>query len=156
VTGGNDEHEATSPYSARFVVKKAYVDQTALIAEMQAIVRMAAEPRQPVDGIKAAVGRAAKALGISYRRAMTFWYGYTEKVLVTEAEAARLRRQRERLYEHRLERLRHDIACTERLLEDARRRNAEASAGGVAVGSDAAQSPVEVDGKPALSRGAAS
>lgn len=119
--GGNDEHEATSPYSSRFVVKKAYVDQTALIAEMQAIVRMAAEPRQPVDGIKAAVGRAAKALGISYRRAMTFWYGYTEKVLVTEAEAERLRAERARLLALRIDRLERELIAlrSEMRLQDA-------------------------------------
>ena len=97
--------------------------QAALIAEMQAIVRMAAEPRQPVDGIKAAVGRASRSLGISYRRAMTFWYGHTEKVLVSNAEATRLRAESDRLLALKIERMERELAVlrVEMRLRDAKK-----------------------------------
>ena len=100
----------------------------ALVAEMQDIVRMAAEPRPPVDSSKGAINRAARALGITYRRARSFWYGHTEKVLVRDAEAARLRAEHRRLLLLRIERLEREIAETRRLLDDAARqqRNAEA------------------------------
>lgn len=99
----------------------------ALVAEMQDIVRMAAEPRPPVDSSKGAINRAARALGITYRRARSFWYGHTEKVLVRDAEAARLRAEHRRLLLLRIERLEREIAETRRLLDDAaRQRDAEA------------------------------
>lgn len=94
--------------------------QDELLAEMQAIVRMAAEPRQPVDGIKAALRRASAALGISYRRAMSFWYGDT-RAHVTDEEAARLRAERTRLLRLREERLGLEIELTRRLIEEALR-----------------------------------
>ena len=99
----------------------------ALVAEMQDIVRMAAEPRPPVDSSKGAINRAARALGITYRRARSFWYGHTEKVLVREAEAERLRAEHQRLLLARIARLECEIADTRRLLEQARQqRDAEA------------------------------
>ena len=42
---------------------------------MQRITRMAAEPRRPGDNVKRQIGRAAWRLGLSYRRARSFWYG---------------------------------------------------------------------------------
>lgn len=96
-------------------------------SEMQAIVRLAAEPRPAGDSTKGAIGRAARALKLTYRRAYAFWY-LSERVRVTAEEADRLRAERERLHLLRLERLRHEIAVTERLLAEARQRDAVAQA----------------------------
>jgi hypothetical protein len=101
-----------------------------LAAEMQAIVRLAAEPcRLGCDNTKSLIGRAADVLGLSYRRARTFWYGSTEQVLVRDEEAARLRDERDRLLrlkEQRLERELHELRT---LLHYAELRHAAALAG---------------------------
>jgi hypothetical protein len=112
-----------------------------LAAEMQGIVRLAAEPLRPCDNTKSLIGRAADALGISYRRARSFWYGSTEQVLVRDEEAARLRDERDRLLrlkEQRLERELHELRT---LLHYAEQRHAAAKAGQrqiVAEGAEAA------------------
>jgi hypothetical protein len=98
-----------------------------LLEEMQAIVRLAAEPRTAADSTKAAIGRAAKALRLNYRRAYSLWYR-SDKLRVSPEEVARLRAERERLQLLRLDRLEREIAETKRLLNEARRRDAEAQA----------------------------
>lgn len=80
-----------------------------LLTEMQAIVRFAAEPRPVTDSIKGAIRRASRALGISYRRSRSFWYG-CDRAKVTEAEAARLRAERDRLLALRIECLDRELA----------------------------------------------
>jgi hypothetical protein len=92
--------------------------QAELVAEMQAIVRMAAEPRQPVDGLKVALNRASRALGLSYRRTMSFWYGHTERVRVSPEELARLRAERRRLLLLRMVRLEQELAALRRQIDD--------------------------------------
>jgi hypothetical protein len=92
-----------------------------VLREMQGITRLAAEPVPPGDNVKGAIGRAARALHLTYRRAYSLWYG-AEKTLVREEEAARLRVERTRLLELRLERLGREIAETERLIAEALRR----------------------------------
>jgi len=62
---------------------------TTLIEEMQRIVRAAAEPRPCGDSVKSAIGRAARALRLNYRRAYTFWHGYQATVLAEEADRLR-------------------------------------------------------------------
>jgi hypothetical protein len=57
--------------------------------EMQSITRRAAEPYVPGDSIKAQINRAARSLGLNYRRARTFWYAATEAVRAEEADALR-------------------------------------------------------------------
>lgn len=108
----------------------------ALLCEMQAIVRLAAEPRVAADSTKGAIGRAAKALRMNYRRAYSLWYR-SDKLRVGPEEAARLRAERDRLLELRYARLEREIAETRRLLQQARRHDAAAQAvagGGFALG----------------------
>jgi hypothetical protein len=102
-------------------------DPYAVHREMQAIVRMAAEPRPVADSLKAALRRSSAALGISYRRAMSFWYGHTERVRVTPDEAERLRAEADRLRLLRIERLEREIA---ELRAEVRLRNARRRAAG--------------------------
>jgi hypothetical protein len=99
----------------------------ALLREMQAIVRLAAEPRTAADSTKAAIGRAAAALQLNYRRAYSLWYR-ADKLRVTPEEAARLRVERDRLLVLRHARLEREIAETRRLLNEARRHDAAAQA----------------------------
>ena len=103
----------------------------ALLREMQAIVRLAAEPRVAADSTKAAIGRAATVLQLNYRRAYSLWYR-SDKLRVSPEEIARLRAEHERLQRLRLERLEREIAETRRLLQEARRHDAaaQAAAGG--------------------------
>jgi hypothetical protein len=58
--------------------------------EFSAIVREAAEPREAGDSVKAAIGRAARRLGLSHGRARGLWYG-DARVAVRADEADRLR-----------------------------------------------------------------
>jgi hypothetical protein len=94
---------------------------------MQAIVRLAAEPRTAADSTKAAIGRAAAALQLNYRRAYSLWYR-ADRLRVTPEEAARLRAERDRLLLLRHARLEREIAETRRLLNEARRHDAAAQA----------------------------
>jgi hypothetical protein len=64
-------------------------DMSDTLDEMQMIVRAAAEPWAPGDSVKAAITRAARRLGISYRRAYTLWYA--AHCALRETEAASLR-----------------------------------------------------------------
>lgn len=61
----------------------------ALVSEMQAIVRRAAEPWRPGDSVKAGIARASRRLDIGFRRARTFWYGNPCAVLALEADRLR-------------------------------------------------------------------
>ncbi len=92
----------------------------ALTAEMQGIVRGAAEPWAPGDGVKAGIGRAARRLGLRYRRARSFWYGERAAVRALEADALRTRNR-------------------ELLAERRRRITAEAARLDALLGSDAAR-----------------
>jgi hypothetical protein len=87
---------------------------TALTVEMQAITRHAAEPWLPGDSVKAAIGRAARALGIGYRRARSFWYG--ESVAVRAIEADRLRAAAALLLTQRRQRLEQELAAIRAML----------------------------------------
>ena len=60
-----------------------------VLMQMQAITRAAAEPWTPGMSIKEAIGRAARRLDISYRRAATFWRAEPCKVLAEEADKLR-------------------------------------------------------------------
>lgn len=62
----------------------------AALRDMQRITRFAAEPREPGDSVKAAIGRAAKRLNLSYRRCYDFWYA-SSGAAVRAAEADHLR-----------------------------------------------------------------
>lgn len=61
----------------------------AIMAEMQSIIRAAAEPWSPGDSAKAAIRRAARNTGLTFRRARTFWYGESAAVRAAEADALR-------------------------------------------------------------------
>jgi hypothetical protein len=95
-------------------------------AEMQAIVRMAAEPRLPGDNTKGAIRRAAAALQLTYRRAYSLWYS-AERAKVRADEAERLRAEAHRLRLLRIERLEREIA---ELRAEVRRQDALAEAEG--------------------------
>lgn len=72
--------------------------------EMMQIVRGAAEPWHPGDSVKVGIGRAARRLGLGYRRAQSLWYGTAPAIRADEADklrAARLVLAGERI--HRLQ-----------------------------------------------------
>jgi hypothetical protein len=114
----------------------------AVRAEMQEILHLAAEPLRPNDNGKSRLARAAGALRLGRRRAYALWYG-EERAVIREEEVARLRAERDRLLELRIERLRREIAEAERQLGEARRRaNLEAATG---LDRALAAGPTEVD-----------
>lgn len=92
-------------------------DTLAIATEMQAITRGAAGPWLPGDSVKAAIGRAARTLGIGYRRARSFWYG--EPVSVRAIEADRMRAAELRLLSHRQRRLMQELAAIRARLDAA-------------------------------------
>lgn len=82
-----------------------------LLIDMHRMVREAAEPAAPGEGVKAAIGRAARRLGLRYSRARAHWYREARSVPADEwiaAQQARLRLRRERA-----ERLRAELAALE-------------------------------------------
>jgi hypothetical protein len=87
----------------------------ALVAEMRSIARRAAEPWMPGDSVKAAIGRASRALGIGYRRTRSFWYG--ETVTVRAVEADRMRAAELQLLARRRCQLQREIAAIKARLE---------------------------------------
>jgi hypothetical protein len=68
----------------------------AILAELQRITRLAAGPIDANDNIKSAIARAARRLGLNYRRARSFWYASPETA-VRAVEADRLRAAEVRL-----------------------------------------------------------
>lgn len=76
--------------------------------EMQMICREAAEPWFPGDSVKLGINRAARKLGIGYRRARSFWYG--DEVAVRADEADKLRAIRGAMAEAKISRLEAELA----------------------------------------------
>lgn len=62
--------------------------------EAAALLRQVAEPRPVGDSVKAAIGRAARRLGFSWRRTKTIWYGETSRIGAEEMDALRRATQR--------------------------------------------------------------
>ena len=60
------------------------------LSEMSGITRAASEPFAPGDSVKVAIDRASRRLGISYRRARSFWNAEPTAV-VKASEADKLR-----------------------------------------------------------------
>ena len=77
-------------------------------AEAQRLVRAAAEPWQPGDSIKAGIGRAARALGLGYRRAQQAWYRQPAAWRAAELDAMRARHRD--VLMRRQDRLRAELA----------------------------------------------
>lgn len=102
------------------------MSDTAIASEMQSITRSAAGPWQPGDSVKAAIGRAARTLGIGYRRARSFWYG--EQVSVRAFEADRMRAAETLLLTQRRQRLEQELAALRARLDAADQGEAEATA----------------------------
>ncbi len=73
------------------------------VSELQEILREAANPPRAGELVKAQINRAARVLGLTPRRAETFWYGRPTRILAEEADrlrawrAARAKRTRDRL-----------------------------------------------------------
>lgn len=82
--------------------------------EMRDIVREAAEPLAPGASVKAAIGAAARRLGLAFPRARDHWYGRARLVTAEEADALRARRRE--LAAARLRRLEADIAAQRALI----------------------------------------
>ena len=61
-----------------------------VLIEMQNIVRRAAQPCEPGDSIKALINRAARRMGLQFRRARSIWYA-TPGTAIRAAEADALR-----------------------------------------------------------------
>jgi hypothetical protein len=102
------------------------MSDTAIASEMQSITRNAAGPWQPGDSVKAAIGRAARALGINYRRARSFWYG--ESVAVRATEADRMRAAETLMLKQRRQRLEQELATIKAKLDAADQAEAGAAA----------------------------
>lgn len=83
--------------------------------EMAAIMRDAAQPVPPGDSVKAAIGRAARRLGLPYERARAIWYGQAR--LIRAEEADRLRARRRDLARQRLAQLQHEIDQQNRIIQ---------------------------------------
>jgi len=101
-------------------------DTLIVAIEMQSITRRAAEPWLPGDSVKAAIGRAARALGIGYRRARSFWY--CENVSVRAFEADQLRSAELAMLAQRQRRLTHELATIRARLDAADEAEARAAA----------------------------
>ena len=82
------------------------------VEEMRGIVRAAAVPSRPGESVKAAIGRAARALALDWGRARSLWYG-DARVAVRADEADRLRRLHQMRQTVRLAELRAEIAAHE-------------------------------------------
>jgi hypothetical protein len=82
--------------------------------EMLAIVREAAEPSQPGESVKAAIGRAARRLGLSFARVHGIWYGRARQITAEEADT--LRRRRAELARARLSYLQAQIDAQQALI----------------------------------------
>lgn len=61
------------------------------VAEAQALVKAAAEPREPGESVKASINRAARRLGFSLRRVVQAWYRQPAAWLSTEMDVMRER-----------------------------------------------------------------
>jgi transposase-like protein len=79
--------------------------------EAQQIVRLAAEPAVPGESVKSAIGRAARALGLTYARARGLWYRQARLISAEEADALRLARMQ--LNRQRAARIRAELAVLE-------------------------------------------
>ena len=101
-------------------------DTLTVALEMQAITRRAAEPWLPGDSVKAAIGRASRALGIGHRRARSFWYG--EAAAVRAVEADRMRAAEALLLTKRRQQLEHELAAIKARLDAADEAEAGAAA----------------------------
>lgn len=110
-----------------------------VLTEMQAILRLAAEPYSVHDNAKSRIARAAAVLQMPWRRTYSLWYGEA-KALVRDDEAARLRAERNRLLRLRLQRLEREAAELRALINETERRNAGTSgaADGLDIGAAAA------------------
>lgn len=86
-----------------------------ITSEMQSIVRSASEPVEPRETVGSQILRASRKLGISYRRARTYWYGYAYAVRAHEADA--MRRQQLRLLADRERRLSAELALIRATLD---------------------------------------
>ena len=84
-------------------------------AEMQAIVRAAAQPAVAGESVKAAIGRAARRLRLGYGRTRSHWYGLAR--LVSAEEADRLRELRLTLALDRLEQMERERASLRQWVE---------------------------------------
>lgn len=72
-------------------------------AELRSIVIEASWPAEPGESVKAAIGRAARKLSLSYARTRAYWYDLVKMVPAEEADA--LRAARRQLRRDRLARL---------------------------------------------------
>jgi hypothetical protein len=113
----------------------------AILADMQRITRLAAEPRVSDDSAKAAINRAARRLGISFRRARSFWYASPDAA-VRAAEADRLRAEEVRILASRRIRLEQELDWIEARIVARESRGNGTSLGGVAQGQVATLLPV--------------
>ena len=64
-------------------------DPEQLREEMRSLVRLAAEPARPGESVKAAIGRAARLLGLSHGRVKRYWYGEIQVPPAHEVDAVR-------------------------------------------------------------------
>jgi hypothetical protein len=112
------------------------MSDTAIASEMQSITRRAAEPWLPGDSVKAAIGRAARTLGIGYRRARSFWYG--ESVAVRAFEADQMRAAETLLLTQRRQRLEQELAALRARLDGADEAAADLDRGEAGSGGEAA------------------
>lgn len=83
--------------------------------EMASIMRDAAQPGVPGESVKAAIGRAARRLGLPYERARAIWYGQARMIRAEEAD--RLRARRIEIARQRLGLLQREIDQQNRIIQ---------------------------------------
>ena len=90
--------------------------------EMRALAQLAADGAGLRDNTKSRIARVARVLSLSWRRASALWYGDIDH-RIAAAETARLRAERERLLQARVDRLGREIEETRQLIQAARQRH---------------------------------
>ena len=134
---GGDRLSFNGLRSGPFALFEPHVNSTNIVlAATITAADLAAEPFSPADNRKSLIARAARTLHLTYSRAKRIWYAEDTCSMRAE-EVVRLLAERERLYRVRLARLRAEIADTERLINEALRREKQAQAA-EAVGSSEA------------------
>lgn len=118
---------------------------SAIAAEIQGIVRAAAEPGCAGETVGAAILRASRRLELGFSRTRAYWYGLVRTVPAEEAD--RLRAEAAALLDERLARLRLEQIQLQARLDTLRRSDVEILG---ALGGAAGRGPVAPE--PGLDR----
>jgi len=85
------------------------MNRQTVLAEMQRISHLAAGPLKVEDNVKSRIAKAARRLGLSYRRARSLWYA-DRSIAPRAEELDRLRAIERQLLDERRRRLRLELS----------------------------------------------